>query len=166
MKMESVRSQKPIPLKKKQKAKRSIILESFALLICFLLLYVLLVSPALKLIQSRHWPKVQASVTDYEIKETGITYGDDGNRVEKATEMTYRYEFNGTPYEFTQTFSGYQTRPGLNTFTCQVNPSTPSEHLIDRSIPAINYLLAAFVGVGIGAAVADIRKRLKILTAG
>lgn len=105
-------------------------------------------------------------MTEYEIKEAGLTYGQSGNHIEKVTEMTYRYEFDNTPYEFTQTFSGYQRRPGVNTFTCYVNLSNPSEHLINRSISAFNLLLAAFVVVGIWAAATDIRKKLKTLTAG
>jgi hypothetical protein len=57
---------------KKQKAKLGLFLLPAGAVFCSIILYMTLVWPIYKMIQSRDWPQVECVIDSYQVKEGGL----------------------------------------------------------------------------------------------
>ena len=130
-----------------------------------LLFYFLGYGPFTKIIQAQHWVAVQAQV-ELSSVVTGIVRTKDGTRKIYKVNIQYPYQYNGksylgNQYDFNNFYTSDYTHPQNvlsdypvgKKFICYVNPTNPSESVIQRGLdwyllPGIMPLLLLGIGIG------------------
>lgn len=142
---------------KKQKAKLGLFLLPAGALFCLIVLYMTLVWPIYKVIQSRDWPQVECVIDSYQVKEAGLHQSKLGNKVQYQVDVQYSYVFGGKHYVSTLvSFNDgllYTTKlpsriPKFK--TCYVNPDNPSEAVCIRHYNYFLLLLSALPALLLG----------------
>lgn len=153
---------------KKQKAISGLILLPAGAVLSLFVLWMVLVHPIYKIIQSRNWPQVECTVETYRVSEAGVSQTKTGNYVQYRLDIQYSYVFEGKQYVSTQTSLCGSRPPSRisNRRTCYVNPTHPSEALFSRNYNFFLLLLSALPALALGLCIYGSFRCIKILRKG
>ena len=148
----------------KKKALRKLLFWS-GILVSFVLLFFVLVLPAISIIDSFGWIEVECLIVEKDRKQAGINQSRYGNSVKYKYELKYKYHFDDKDY-FSNHYahighSGIGSlRRGEKTI-CYVNPSAPQQAVLSRGYPPIYLLISALPAVMIWGCIYGLRQGRK-----
>lgn len=136
-------------------------------------LWMVLIHPIYKFIQSRNWPQVECVIETYQAREAGLSQTKVGNHIRYKVDIQYSYLFDGKNYVSTQISLDdgllYSTQPPSKiskSRTCYVNPTHPSEALLNRNYNFYLLLLSALPALALCLCIYGSFRCIKILRKG